>query len=153
MQHHLPPQVCLVHRLLRLSSCHIYASRLLGAVRCPQGYHPHRVRFLSPLLLSLSSHFPSFAKPVLGFGIIAAFIAYYVGISELLASEVLCSQSAHTSTLIPLYLIRCTFSQHQIPQPITTCRPFYMSSIPIIVSGNYDPCYDYNTIIWCPQIL
>ncbi len=132
MQHHLPPQVCLVHRLLRLSSCHIYASRLLGVVRCPQGYHPHRVRLLSPLLLSLSSHFPSFAKPVLGFGIIATFIAYYVGISELLASEVLCSQSAHSSTLI----LTIPHSLYVFSASNTTTY-HNVSSIPHVLNSNH----------------
>ncbi|KAK0227454.1 hypothetical protein EDD85DRAFT_853781, partial [Armillaria nabsnona] len=69
-------QVCLVHRPLRLSSCHVYASRLLGVVLCPQGYHPHL------------SH---------AFGIIAAFIAYYVSLSELLASE-----PEAVSTVLPI---------------------------------------------------
>ncbi|KAK0227458.1 hypothetical protein EDD85DRAFT_940270 [Armillaria nabsnona] len=65
-----PLQVYLVHRPLRLSSCHVYASCLLGVVRAVR-----KATIRTDL-----------AKSGGAFGIITAFIAYYVGLSELLAS-------------------------------------------------------------------
>ncbi|PBK79239.1 hypothetical protein ARMGADRAFT_1171327 [Armillaria gallica] len=61
----------LVHRLLRLSSCHTYASRLLGIIRA----------------VRKATIRTNLAKSGCAFGIIAAFIAYYVGLFELRASE------------------------------------------------------------------
>ncbi|SJL12509.1 uncharacterized protein ARMOST_15936 [Armillaria ostoyae] len=56
-------QVCLIHRPLRLSSCHVFASRLLGVVSAVRNAtipaHPHRSRQVRG-----------------AFGIIATFIAY-----------------------------------------------------------------------------
>ncbi len=65
MQHHLTPQVRLVHRTLRLFSCHVYASRLLGIVPAVRKA-TIRTEYASSPLLSVSSHLPSLAKSVRG---------------------------------------------------------------------------------------
>ncbi len=131
-----PSQVHLFHRTLRLSSCHVYASRLLGAVRAVCKATIRTDYVFSPLLLSASSHLPSLAK--WGAHLVSSppsspTTSACPSCSHHSPKQLLYSQLAHSSSYFYCTTIRCTLSQHQIPRPIITCHPFHASSIPIIL--------------------
>ncbi len=129
--------------------CHLYASRLLGVVRAVRKAIVRTEYVSSLLLLSISSHLPSLANSGGAFGIIAAFIAYYVSLSELLASE------AKAVTVLPIRafyffnFLRPPFVVHFLiikSSPIMACRPFHVSLILIIVYNDNER-YDCITVV------
>ncbi|PBK88300.1 hypothetical protein ARMGADRAFT_429155 [Armillaria gallica] len=116
---HLPPQVRLFHRTLWLSFCHLYASRLFGVVRA----------------IRKATIRTNLANSGGAFSIIAASIAYYFSLAELLVSE------AKAVTVLPVRafyffdFIRPPFVVHLSHHQIITYHG--VSSIPRVLNSNH----------------
>ncbi len=126
----------------------VYASRLLGVVRAVRKATIHTAYVFSLRLHPISLRLPSLAKSGGAFGIITAFIAYYVGLSELLVTVLPIGAFSPLNFTIPRLLYPFSASN--------TTAYHNVSSIPRVLNSNRSlqlcPCYHYNTTIWCVQI-